>query len=97
LSAVPRRDGARDLFANQKKYDCCVFLINAQGLASANKLELFKDYIKNFQRPPQVLIITEHWLNNNEVKLLNVMQYKLAAGYGRVQKLRGGVAVIDSA
>jgi hypothetical protein len=46
-------------------------VINAQGLATPNKVLLFKDSVKSLLRVPRVIIISEHWLNHNEVKGLN--------------------------
>jgi exonuclease III len=68
--------------------------VNAQGLASPNKVLLFKDYIKNLTRQPRVIVVAEHWLNSNEVKGLNILNYRLASSFGRKKNLRGGTAIL---
>ena len=68
--------------------------MNAQGLASPNKVLLFKDYIKNLIRQPRVIVVAEHWLNSNEVKGLNILNYRLASSFGRKKNLRGGTAIL---
>jgi hypothetical protein len=58
-------------------------LVNAQGLASPNKVLIFKDYVKSLDRAPRVIILVEHWLSYNEVKGLNFLNYRLASSFGR--------------
>jgi Reverse transcriptase (RNA-dependent DNA polymerase) len=69
-------------------------LVNTQGLASPNKVLLFKDYIKNLHRKPRVIVVAEHWFNSNEVKGLNLLNYRLTSSFGRKKNLRGGVAIL---
>jgi exonuclease III len=71
-----------------------LFLINAQGIASPNKLLIFKDHIKSLIRAPRIIVITEHWLNDKEVRGCNFLNYKHVSSFGRKDHLRGGSAIL---
>lgn len=66
---------------------------NIQGCK--NKLLELEIYIQNSKLYPDILLLTEHWLREDNIDLLRTLPgYKLAAHYGRESMDRGGSGIL---
>jgi exonuclease III len=73
-----------------------ILLLNIQGMRSSVKFTLFEEYISNLNEKPQIVAITEHWLNAEEVGLVRIRGYQHVANFARKNQMRGGVILFVS-
>jgi exonuclease III len=74
------------------KQNLIVLNLNAQGLKNSNKYTLFCEFLNS--SAPDIVFISEHWLDNNEVGSFFVTGYKLISSFGRKTKERGGTLIL---
>jgi len=73
-----------------------VMLLNIQGVKTSNKYATFENYVLGLSTKPHLIVICEHWLDNNEVKNFVIKGYKNCASFGRKKRECGGVLVLVS-
>jgi len=69
-------------------------LLNIQGVKTSAKYATFENYILGLVNKPHVIVLCEHWLEDNEVKGFSIKGYKNVASFGRKKRERGGVMVL---
>lgn len=81
---------------NSRVYKNCKWLMhyNIQGLRSLGKVEEFNQLLTKLDL--NVICLNEHWLNENELCLLqnNIQNYTLADFYCRKESRRGGSCIL---
>lgn len=45
---------------------------------------------------PDILVVTEHWITQNEIDLLTIEGYRLVNHFSRAKAMHGGVAIFLS-
>lgn len=72
-----------------------VFCCNLQGLSRAQKSDEFSLFLESIQPKPSLLCISEHWLVEDNLFILNnIVGYKLISAFCRSKSIRGGVCVL---
>lgn len=75
-----------------------VLNLNCQGVKSTNKYTLLLQFISELELKPDVIFLTDHWLDRNQVESFHIENYKLISSFGRRKKERGGslILLLDS-
>jgi exonuclease III len=73
-----------------------VLLLNVQGIRTDLKYSLFEDFVCGLRVKPQIIAITEHWLNSDEVGAVAIKGYQQVANFARKTQKRGGVILFLS-
>jgi exonuclease III len=71
-----------------------VLNFNVQGVQNATKYTLFTQIITQIDKTPDVIFLTEHWLDKHQVDCFHIDNYKLIAAYGRSKMARGGSLIL---
>jgi hypothetical protein len=71
-----------------------VLNLNAQGLKSQTKYNLFSDFVQKLTVKPDLIVIVEHWLDKHQVETFFIQGFKLLTWYGRSKRERGGSLIL---
>jgi len=69
--------------------------LNAQGLRQPDKLAHFEQFIQDLKNFPDIIFVTEHWIDRKSIKAFKVQGYKLIASFGRPKGWGGSLILIN--
>lgn len=82
-------------FSTQGKQLFSIMHYNIQGLSRISKVDELNVFFESFSKKPEILCLSEHWLNTNTIHILNqVVGYKVVNCFYRKEMQRGGVCIL---
>jgi exonuclease III len=78
------------------KTDLNILNLNIQGLRSPDKYTIFSTFVETLEITPDIIILSEHWMDYDQVQLFFLKGFELIAYIARKTRQRGGVLILKN-